>query len=103
MLRTYNIGNKVVEVEPYYSFPCGLMIFTINGIDACKSEFGTTYDSQAWNAPDYGCGCSIFERDTNEKNRKMIMKKYSLTPQEFDGICDVLEEILYVGRCGWCV
>ena len=45
MLRTYNIGNKVVEVEPYDSFPCGLMIFTINGIDAfVMSTVSALYD-----------------------------------------------------------
>ena len=70
--------------------------------DAYQGDFGATIDEDEWNAPDYGCGCKVFKRYTEKDNIKKCMDKYSLTWEEYYDICDILEEVLYVGTCSWC-
>ena len=103
MLYERTIGNKVVKVEPYSALPCDLMIFTINDIDANTSDFGRTVDNDEWNAPDYGCGDKRFERYTEKDDIKNCMETYSLTWEEYLDIVSLLEEVLCVGQCSWCV
>ena len=45
----------------------------------------------------------VFERHTDNKLVNKTMKKYGITREEFDLIADRLEDLLYVGMCGWCV
>ena len=102
-IRKEIIGNKEVCIKPYRSLPCATEIFTINGIDAYFGDFGCGTDIDPENAPDYGCGCHIFESTEDSVEIEKAMNKYSLTREEFDGICKLLEEELFVGECGWCV
>lgn len=103
MLYENTFGNKVVKVEPYSALPCELMIFTINDIDANSADFGRIVDNDVWNAPDYGCGHKEFERNTKQDDIKKCMEKYSLTWEEYLDIVFLLEEVLHVGQCSWCV
>lgn len=34
--------------------------------------------------------------------KKTTMEKYSLSWEEYDEICELLEDVLYVGGCSWC-
>ena len=102
MLYERTFGNKVVKVEPYSALPCELMIFTINDIDANSTDFGINVDNAEWDAPDYGCGCRVFERYTEKNDIKKCMEKYSLTWEEYLDIASLLEKVLYVGQCSWC-
>ena len=34
---------------------------------------------------------------------KEVLDKYNITEEEYNKICDELEDKLCVGRCGWCV
>ena len=90
-----------LTIKPYRSLPCELEIFTINGIDAYQGDFGTAKDTRLDIAPDYGCGRREFIPDRN--NASDCMKKYNITIDEFNQICDELEDKLYVGTCCWCV
>lgn len=93
--------NKIIEVEPYCGLPCELKTFSIDGKDANKCDFGRNYDFR--NDESYGCGCNKFERIDDPSEIEETMKKYSLTREEFDEICSILEDVLYVGCCGWCI
>lgn len=101
-IRKEIIGTVEVCIKIYYSLPCAPEIFTINGKEASSYSFGIGEDEDPENAPDYGCGCRVFKRTTDQAEIEEAMNKYSLTREEFDGICRLLEEELYVGECGWC-
>lgn len=87
-------------IEPYDALPCELMKFTINGIDADKNDFGTSYDADSDNAEEYGCGNHIFE---SKNPTQKVLDKYGISVEEYSEICDELTEKLHVGSCGWCV
>ena len=90
-----------VIAEPFGALPCELKTFTINGIRADKDDFGEGYDADIYGAPDYGCGCHKFEADRTEK--PSILEKYNIDYADYLEICDILEDKLYVGSCGWCI
>lgn len=90
-----------VIAEPYPALPCELATFTINGIRADKDDFGEGYDADIYSAPDFGCGCHKFEADRTEK--PLILKKYNIEYADYLEICDLLENVLLVGWCDWCV
>ena len=96
------VGNKDVIMQPYSALPCELEEFTINGVSADKDDFGRSYDSDREGAEDYCCGCMLFERCNNRNDKQRTMDKYSLSWEEYDEICELLEEVLYVGYCNWC-
>ena len=48
----------------------------------------------------YGCSNMHFEP---EPPTEIVLRKYSITKEEYYSICDELENKLHVGRCGWCV
>ena len=72
-------------IEPYDALPCELEIFTINGKKASSIDF---------------CSNMHFEP---EPPTEIVLRKYSITKEEYYSICDELENKLHVGRCGWCV
>jgi hypothetical protein len=90
-----------VIAEPYGALPCALQTFTINGIDADENDFGEGFDADWENAPDYGCGFHKFEGDRTEK--PSVLAKYNIDYSDYLEICDLLEETLLVGSCGWCI
>lgn len=87
-------------VEPCYALPCELETFTINGKNANSTDFGDTYDHDEENAEHYGCGDMRFEPQSPTKE---VLDKYNITEEEYNKICDELEDKLCVGSCGWCV
>lgn len=88
-------------MKPYYGLPCSLQEFIINGQEADADDFGHSEDVDKENAEPYGCGCRKFIID--DSNAEECMKKYNLTYEEYQQVCEQLEETLYVGQCGWCV
>ena len=89
-----------VVVIPYHALPCSCETFTINGIDADTSDFGSTFDMDSENAEQYGCGDRQFvpQMPTDE-----VLKKYKINLKEYAEICDKLQDVLAVGSCGWCI
>lgn len=102
MLYEKTFGDKVVNVEPYSGLPCELMTFTINDVNANRTDFGWSVDEDRRNAPDYGCGNKKFKRYTKKDDIKKCMEKYSLTWEEYCDISSLLEDVLCVGQCCWC-
>lgn len=88
-----------IVIKPYYSLPCACETFTINGIDADKSDFGSTVDMDEENAEEYACGDRQFvpQMPTDE-----VLEKYGINLKEYAEICDELKSALAVGSCGWC-
>ena len=87
-------------VEPCYALPCELETFTINGKAADSSDFGDTFDHNKRIKKHYGCGDMRFEPQSPTKE---VLAKYNITEEEYNKICDELEDKLCIGRCGWCV
>lgn len=86
-------------VEPCDALPCELETFTINGKSADSSYFGDTFDHNE--KRHYGCGDMRFKPQSPTKE---VLDKYNITEEEeYNKICDELEDKLCVGRCGWCV
>ena len=79
---------------------CSTDSFSINGVSANSSDFGDGYDHDEENAEDYGCGDMRFDRKPSTDE---VLKKYHITESEYSEVCDVLEEKLSFGECGWCV
>ena len=90
-----------IKIETYYALPCATKEFMLNGVNADILDFGDNEDVDRANAPEYGCGCHRFTPDIHKADA--AMKKYGITLDEFIQVCDKLEEVLYVGRCGWCI
>lgn len=87
-------------IKPFHALPCELETFTINGKTADSSDFGDTYDHDIARAEPYGCGNMRFEPQSPTKE---VLDKYNITEEEYNKICDELEDKLRVGSCGWCV
>lgn len=83
-----------------YGCLCELEKFEINGIRAEWKEFGDKFDADSENAEPYGCGNMIF---VPKPPSTEILKKYDITAEEYDNICNELQEGLSFGCCGWCV
>ena len=87
-------------IKPYDALPCELETFTINSNTADSSDFGDTFDHNKELKEHYGCGDMRFEPQSPTKE---VLAKYTITEEEYNKICDELEDKLCVGRCGWCV
>ena len=92
--------KTIIEIVPFHAFPCEAEKFTIKGIAADKSDFGSNIDCDRENADDYACGCNEF---VAIKPTKKVLDKYNITPEEYYNITHELESKFYVGSCGWCV
>lgn len=90
-----------IKIETYDALPCATREFTINGINADVDDFGDNCDVEPDEAPEYGCGCHKFTPDIHKADA--AMKKYGITLDEFIKVCDKLEEVMFVGMCGWCI
>lgn len=73
---------------------------TINGVELDYSDFGRQYDTDPYNAPDYGCGNMRFIPD--EHISKSVLNKYNITEEEARKIQERLN-CLSFGYCGWCI
>lgn len=87
-------------IEPYDTLPCGLETFTINSKKASSIDFGNIIDYEEGEKDTYGCSNMHFEP---EPPTEIVLRKYSITKEEYYSICDELENKLHVGKCSWCV
>lgn len=101
---------ELEDIKAYDALPCHLRSgYYINGVALSDYDFGESEDDGDYDGDidediaRWGCIHMVFKRHTDEKRVKNIMKAYSITREEFDLIADRLEELLYVGECGWCV
>ena len=92
-------------IKPFKNLPCKAEKFTINDKMANTEDFGYSTDFDPDYNDDfcgglYGCGNCIWKRQ--ESLKKNAMNKYHLTEDEYNNLCDNLEEILSVGICNLC-
>lgn len=78
---------------------CSVSKFIINDVPASYEDFGTKADLNEENAPDFGCGNMQF---TPKKPTLEVLKKYSITPQEYVEIAKTLRDNLSFGMCDYC-
>ena len=64
------------------------------------SDFGTSYDEDSENAPEYGCGNRVFR--CWDRVPKGVLAKYSITKEEFWDIGEEMSERLSFGCCSYC-
>ena len=86
-------------IKKFKCLPCSLEVFTINGQNADRDDFGSVFDHDELNAQPYCCKDMRFE---SKPIGKGILKKYGITDKEYKYICNELQQILNVGSCGWC-
>ena len=98
--KVFDIKRMELIVEPCYAVPCELETFTINGKFAVSFDFGETFDHNKRLKKHYGCSDMRFEPQPPTKE---VLAKYNITEEEYNKICDELEDKLCVGSCGWCV
>ena len=72
----------------------------VNDIEIESEDFGNKYDHDQKNAPEWGCGNMQFDPIPSTPE---VLKKYSITEQEYDEICQELADGLSFGNCGWCI
>jgi hypothetical protein len=89
-----------VVIIPYDALPCACREFTINGIDADISDFGSGEDLDPGNADEYACANHQF---TPQMPTDEVLEKYGINLKEYAEICDELKSALAVGECGWCI
>lgn len=37
-----------------------------------------------------------------DEPQESVLERYNITREEYDAICDELEDVLSFGSCGWC-
>jgi len=82
------VCNMKLELKVYDCL-CSLSKFTINNIDADYDDFGEKYDHDPENAEDYACGDMQFN---SKPYTQEILEKYKITVDEYNEICNELEE-----------
>jgi hypothetical protein len=92
-----------VVITTMYAVPCETETFTINGKDAYASDFGYSEDtSETMYDESWACGNRRFVPYYNEPIEGLL-DEYGITLDEYNTICNMLEDKLYVGECHWCV
>lgn len=87
-----------IKMKAYHALPCSLSIFSINKIEADEEDFGImSLESDG----EYGCKDAHFNPHRDVLTHALV--KYGITEAEYRAIQDKLEDVLYVGSCGWCV
>lgn len=80
---------------------CAMDTFVINGVHADKDDFGEGHDAAPEDSEGCGsCGNRVFERCDPSQD---VLDKYSITEDEYDEICQKLEDSLSFGFCGMCI
>jgi hypothetical protein len=82
-----------------YSSLCATSVFVINGITADSADFGDQCDHDNNNAEDYGCGDMVFTRKQPDDG---VLNKYKISKQEYEEVCEKLEDRLSFGYCDLC-
>lgn len=78
---------------------CELEEFIINGIKAEYDNFGDKDDIESGYTEPYCCGNMKF---TAKPATSEILEKYKITVDEYNKVCDKLDEELSFGSCGLC-
>ena len=89
-----------VVIRHYKWLPCELEVFTINGINADRDDFGYL-DGYCGEYEDYSCSRRIFIIEEDKKEKAML--KYHLTEAEYEIICSKLKNECYIDECGYCI
>jgi len=87
-------------VLEFYDALCSTSEFVVNGVTADYDDFGDKYDHDSENAEEYGCGDMHFDPKPFTEE---VLNKYHITENEYDKICNKLEDGLSFGNCGWCI
>ena len=87
-------------IRHYKWLPCELEVFTINGINADRDDFGYL-DSYCGEYECYTCSGRIFVIDENKQEKATL--KYHLTETEYEIICSELKNECYIDKCGYCI
>lgn len=88
-----------IKVKPYAYSPCTLEIFTINGQEADAEDFGHL-DGYRSEYKSRTCICRHFIVEEDKKEE--AMKKYHLTEEEYEEVCEELKEEYYIKGCNTC-
>ena len=101
---------ELKDIMNYDALPCHLRgEYYINGVALSEFDFGDSEDNGDYDGDvdedmaRWGCINRVFERYTDDEHINKTMEEYGITREEYDLIADRLEELLYVGMCGWCV
>ena len=86
-----------VKIEISDTFPCWPNVFAINGVDAKVYDFGGT---KTYFRHDICDCCNDFT--PYEVPRENVFEKYQISKDEYDEICEMLQDKLCVRSCGWC-
>ena len=79
---------------------CYTPLFSINGIDADRNDFGTQDDLAPYDAEPYGCGNMTF---TPKSATSEVLEKYKINEVEYAIVANQLAVGLSFGCCGCCV
>jgi hypothetical protein len=101
---------QLKDMRVYDALPCHLDgYYYINGVMLSEYDFGIGEDDGDYDGDvdedvaHWGCIHRVFKRHTDDEHINKAIKEYDITREEYDLIADRLEEVLYVGMCGWCV
>lgn len=101
---------ELEDIMNYDALPCRVKgKYYINGVVFSEYDFGDGEDDGDYNddidedIARWGCINRVFKRYTDDEHINKAMKEYSITREEYDLIADRLEDLLYVGMCGYCV
>lgn len=86
-----------LEIRAYSALPCEDEVFTINGIEASKDDFGEVNVKGIGN---YSCLLMGFTPKMPTEN---VLKKYNISLDDYDEIVEQLNELFSFGECCWCV
>ena len=92
-------SHKLFNLVMHY-FYCKPKSFTVKGKHADVDDFGEMQDLCPELASEFGCGDMHF---IPKPAADTVLKKYSLTADEYNEICETLEDELSFGHCGLCV
>jgi hypothetical protein len=93
-------GSIEIVAKARHSLPCSLDVFTINGMRADVSDFGSTEDIDSEHAEEYCCSNRVF---VQKNPRVEVLNRYGITIDDYDEIVTTLRNVLHVGSCGWCI
>ena len=83
-----------------YQALCKPSVFEINGRQADYEDFGVQRDIEP--VPENLCGCGNMTFTRYAVPILGVKEKYNITDEEYNEVCNVLEEKLSWGSCGWC-
>lgn len=102
-----------VVFEQYDALPCCAKTFIINDIEADIDDFGFSETSNhVWDdfgfedLDRWGCRDRVWYtwlKDGEGESWEPVLKKYGINKEELWEITDMLESLLSIGNCGWCI